>query len=160
MVDDTLASRGINSIVWHGAPKKSIRRSNGSTIKPGDVVTAEGQTFPDVKLAAAGEKPFGVVLERYDIDIDTAYGDDDEFLPIASIGKNPGLGVRVKRKANAGANEPGELWVTDADGEVSIWSYADATAETDSLETIVGQGAWSRPNDASNMELIKITLGR
>jgi hypothetical protein len=94
---DTFESRGINSVVWTSVPRPKIRefRADGSDIKPGLIVTVENETDPDIDLCANGETPLGIVLERYDVDIDTAYDDNDEHVPVLVFKENRNVGVWV-----------------------------------------------------------------
>lgn len=54
--------------------------ANGTTIKPGHVVTQTGETAPDVALQANGEVALGIVLEdptgEHSDDIDDAWDDN------------------------------------------------------------------------------------
>ena len=159
MADDTFESRGINSVVWAGKPKIREFRANGTDIKPGLIVTTSSETFPDIDLVAAGEVPIGVVLERYDVDIDTAYDDDDEHVPVALISENPGLGVYVFKTANAGDTDFHTVFVTDDNGMIKPFSYTDGAVATDTMITKIGKGAEHLADDASNAKLTKIFLG-
>jgi len=159
MADDTFQGRGINSVVWSGKPKIREFRANGTDIKPGLLVTTSSETYPDIDLCAAGEVAIGVVLERFDKDIDTAYDDDDEHVPVALISENPGLGVYIFKTANAGATEFHTTFVSDDNGMVKPFSYTDGAVATDTMITKVGKGGEYLANDASNAKLTKVILG-
>ena len=155
---DTFASRGINSVVWKGIPKIREFRANGTDIKPGRVVSTVGDTFPDAHITSAGEAPVGIILERYDTDIDTAYSDNDEHVPIALIAENPGLGVFLFETAGAGDIKHDLKAATDDDGKVKIWAYTDGAAATDSEVAVIGHFAEDASDDASNDKLRKVLL--
>lgn len=97
MATDTFESRGINSVIWTTGPRPKVRevKANGADIAPGYIGTHEGETFPDIDLQADDERRGGIFTERYDTDIDTAFADDDEHVPILYARENVGVGVWV-----------------------------------------------------------------
>ena len=107
----TLASLGGNVIVER--PKGVSLRTwytDGADIYPGMLVTANGESTPDLcRIDATGEIPYGVAVERKDgtaQDPDTAIPDGTPFI-VAPCGS--GMVVRVLAKTSRGAIVPGDF---------------------------------------------------
>ena len=74
MADEAISARSNTVLVAPGVPGwKAAVTVGDADEKPGHVVTGTGETHPDVDLCAAGESIAGVLLERSDLDIDTAF---------------------------------------------------------------------------------------
>ena len=117
----TLASLGGNVIVER--PKGVALRTwytDGADIYPGMVVTANGESSPDMtRVDATGEIPYGIAVERRDgtaQDPDTAIPDGTPFL-VAPCGS--GIVARVLAVTSRGAIVPGDFIKVDLSGTIS-----------------------------------------
>ena len=95
------------AILWR-SPKNAAalipRRVNGTTLKPGMVVTATGETYPDVFIPDGNDDvTLGIALDRADKDIDTAFSDND-WITVAAT--RSGAGVWVYIDDDEGAIQP------------------------------------------------------
>ena len=165
MAIDTFENAGINSVVWHGTPYIRNFRANGSDIKPGYLVTQVGETAPDIDLcgykSSNNEFCLGVVLEKYGYDIDTAYTDNEEGVPVAEIGPNQGLGVHVAFKESPGAIVTGVPFTyEDITGNAELFAFAISTSGTFVTNAccIIGRTAEVVADNATG-QIVKCWLG-
>ena len=165
MAIETFEARGINSVVWHGSAYFRNFRANGSDIKPASLVTQVGETYPDIDLcgykSSNNEYCLGVVLENYADDIDTAYDDNEENVPVAEIGANQGLGVYVAFKESPGAIVNGVPFTyEDITGQAELFAWAVSTSGTfaTSAACIIGKTAEAAADNATG-KLRKVYLG-
>lgn len=144
MAADTFESRGINSVIESGDPIIVNMVTNGTDIKPGMIVSRNGETADDVDLAEDDESPYGIVLEKWDTDIDTAYA-DGIVIPVAPLQQNRGRirawifidGTSINADSGYGA---GDAMVVDAsaDGRIEKFDFSDNAVATDTLLAFVG----------------------
>ena len=149
MASDTFEARGINSVIDSGNPKLRLMKasSGAADIKAGCVVTRIGETIDtsEVDLCAAVEEPYGVVIERYDTDIDTAFADNDIYLVVAPIAENRGNcilwlwcdGTLLNAQAE-GEYLSGSIMTVTTAGQITKFNYVDAAEGTDTIMTKVG----------------------
>jgi hypothetical protein len=160
MATDTFSSYGNHILVYlnKAMPDAIIEKvTNGTDIKPGMIVTAVGETSPDIDTCAAGEEPLGVVLRNPDHDIDTAYA-DGITVKVARIGS--GCKVRVWIKANSASFVQGQpLAVNQTTATMaSLWAYTDNAEATDTLNFKIGLAAETHTQDASDDKIIMVWL--
>lgn len=121
-----------------------------TTIFPGYVVTATGETDPDVVVVGtANDVSTGVALCKPGHDIDTAYGAGD-FFPVALCGS--GAVVWTYMKANAGAVLAGTGILTDAG--TGVFSIIGEGALFEHVGFVIEYSA----DDASNDRPVKVRL--
>lgn len=161
MADETMSGVGRKTVmVRPGIPNGIIECTVGDADeKPGMVVTGVGETHPEVDLCASTEVPLGVLLEREDLDIDTAItaAEGAKGVRVALVGS--GCVVYVFYMANAGTAKAGQLVsVASEAGKVGLWSYAEDAEATDTVSTVVGKLLQDVTNDASNDQVVKIIL--
>lgn len=171
MATDTFASRGINSVIWANGDKATVvmLKANGTDIKPGYLVTTYGETNPDIDLCDADERAIGVVLERSDVDIDTAYDDDDDTVPVLLFAGSKGVGFWGFLAANNACNYH-TLYKPAAGGMLQAFSLtaassvvttegsptnAELDSQDDHLLYVVAAGGEYKATDASNNKLRK-----
>ena len=148
------------------------RRVNGSTLKPGMIVTATGETDPDVFIPDGDDDvSYAVALDRADKPLDTAFDDD---LWIVCLKVRSGGGAWVFVDDDEGAIEPWTaLYNTggDDDGFVEVLqvtaaptTYDDATIQgiVDYLEShehrYVGRAATFQGDQGSTDTPLKCLL--
>jgi len=165
MANDDFSTRGIWSVCWDGIPRLRTARANGSDIKAGLFVTKVGETQPDIDLVQSGQIAWGIVFERYDQEIDTAYDDNDENVPVAPISENHGLGVWAYFVASPGIMVEGVPVVTDHSNSTGMLAGAftitssTSTNYADTFYHVVGRLAEGVPDDSSSIRLRRIRLG-
>jgi hypothetical protein len=140
MADETMGTYTEKILVEPGAMAPQACKINGSTIKPGFVIHAIGETGGtdtgqrDVALMtnATFDVPYGVVGREPDNDIDTAYSDND---PVAVYRKNSAAKVWTFLKTSAGtAVYPGVPLYAPCDGGGAVdVLIKNATNDTTSL---------------------------
>ena len=168
-------SQYTGKIMWQ-PPKSgagmSSRRVNGSALKPGMIVTATGETDPDVYIPDGNDDvSLGIALDRADLDIDTAFADNSW---ITVLHTRSGGGGWVFVDDDTGAIEPWTaLYNTgaDDDGFVEVLvvtaaptTYDDATVQgiIDYLESAehryVGRAATEQADQGSTDVPLKCLL--
>jgi hypothetical protein len=148
------------------------RRVNGSALYPGMIVTANGETDPDVYIPDGNDdQSLGVALDRADLALDSAFTDND-WITVATV--RSGAGAWVFVDDNEGAIEPWTaLYSTgaDDDGFVEVLAvtaapttYDDATIQgiIDYLEAAehryVGRAATEQADQGSDDVPLKCLL--
>lgn len=120
MADETYADLGLYSILKNEGlldmKRVVTRRTNGADIKPGHLVTSEGETDPDVdQMDGANDATFLGIAWKHayesDIpdnwDIDDAFADNTEILIILPHGGQLGVYLHLAPKGTS-ANEVSE----------------------------------------------------
>ncbi|MHC4645069.1 MAG: hypothetical protein ACYTBJ_06190 [Planctomycetota bacterium] len=130
-------------IQWH-PPKKAAgilpRRVNGTTLKPGMVVTATGETDPDVFIPDGNDDvSLGIALDRADKALDTAFADN---IWIDVMTTRCGGGAWGFVDDDTGAIEPWTaLYNTGADDdgflEVLVVTAAPTTYDDSTIQGII-----------------------
>jgi len=147
-------------------------RINGAAAYPGMVVTAIGETDPDVYLPDGNDDvSLGILLDRADKGVDTVFADDD-WCTVAAV--RSGAGVWGFVDDNEGAIEPWTaLYNTGADDDGLLEILAVTAAPTtydaatvqgiiDYLESAearyVGRAATAQADQGSTDVPIKVLL--
>jgi len=174
MAQGTL-SQYTGKVMWHPPRHESgilPRRTNGTSIDPGMVVTATGETDPDVALPDGDDDvSLGIALDRADKDIDTAFA-DNVWIDVMTVRCGGGAWGFVDD--DEGAIEPWTaLYSTggDDDGYLEVLAvtaapttYDDATIQgiIDYLEShehrYVGRAATYQADQGSNDVPIKVLM--
>jgi hypothetical protein len=166
-----LLSAKANSVIDSESPTEIFLQDQvitGTGNKPGSVVLIN-TADPDVSVAtgdpadwdAAGNKPYGVLIEREDLDIDTDFP-DNTVVRLAPLGQNAHVNVEVV--TNAGAILKGDkLYLSTVAGLVDLITVAVVGTPTadEALahgRIFVGTAMEDSANDASNTRWIKIKL--
>lgn len=168
-------SQYTGQIMWH-PPRHEAglipKRVNGSTLKPGMVVTSSGETDPDVFIPDGDDDVSeGIALDRADKDIDNVFADD---LWITVMQVRAGGGAWGFVDDDEGAIEPWTaLYSTGADDDgflevlqvtAAPTTYDDATIQgiIDYLEShehrYVGRAATPQADQGSTDVPIKVLM--
>lgn len=166
MADADLSTNHKNNILKKGNPIILEGRTNGSDIKPGHLVTYEGETYPDVDLCASGETPAGFAWKHTNeedvpdnFDADVAFADNTYIKIISIESEGCELAARMSPKATngnaiAGGEKLGGSAENLGDGELDV-----ITTLTNAW---VGNALWDQSitvGASDNMEVILRTKG-
>ena len=162
---ETLGGLGITSIIRAGKGALTlddivIRRTNGSDMFPGCLVSESGETHPDIDLLANAElEILGCVLgevrpaDDYDIDATIA---DNVFVYVLLPTKKTIIAVLYETAA-VNVLKGATVGVSTVDaGFWGVLTYADAAAATDTLEGAMGRAASAVTGHASNQKVMLV----
>jgi hypothetical protein len=156
-----------------GAIPKIWCKANGSTLKPGLVVTRIGETFSTKDVALIGNATFdtayGVLERRPELDIDTVFA-DDLMVPVWRVGSNEEVWVFLKTSALTAVYPGTPLYApVDGGGAVDVLirplTTGNATATHAAIaryhancQTYVGISEDNQAVSAGGWTVIKIRL--
>lgn len=132
-------------ILWRSPDNQAgliSKRTNGTSVFPGAVVTSTGETDPDVALPDGDDDVSeGIALDRADMDIDSTFA-DDTTITVAQT--RSGAGVWGFVDDDEGAIEPWTaLYSTGADDdgylEVLDTTSVPSTYDDSTIQTIVDE---------------------
>jgi len=165
-----LLSAKANSVIDSEYPREIFLQdqvTGAATVKPGSIVKID-TADPDVTLATgdptdwdATEQPYGVAIEREDLDLDTAFADN---LPIKVAPLGQDACVNIEIITDSGAILKGDrLYLSTVAGKANL--VVIATAATPTVNEIlaherifIGTAMEDSANDATNTRWIKVKL--
>ena len=169
MADETFVGKGFAKVFVKGnMDHVEEYQTNGADLKPGHVVTEQGETANtrDVDLASASQFPTGVVMKGtngyvpstgIDRNLDTAL-EDNEAVDVAPRGS--GMTVYVHYQTSGATIKKGyPLIVGSEAGKVApLGAYGNGTEAVDYPVYIVGKAAQDITQDLSNDQIVKMIL--
>lgn len=163
---ETLGGLGIQNVIREGKGGLAlddivIRRTNGADLFPGCLCSENGETFPDIDLAASAElQLLGVVLgEVYPADtwdIDDTISDNTKVYVLKPTGMRTKIAVLYETVA---VNVDYGEHVGTATADAGFWGklvYADAAAATDTTMGVMGKAASTATGHASNQKVLLV----
>jgi hypothetical protein len=148
------------------------RRTNGTAIDPGMIVTASGETDPDVALPDGNDDvSLGIALDRADKDIDTAFA-DNVWITVLTVRSGGGGWVFVDDDEaaiepwtalyNTGADDDGYVEVLQVTAAPTTYLNTTIQAIVDYLEAhehrYVGRAATYQADQGSTDTPLKCLL--